>query len=131
MQESQEFQQPRTSLQKTCKSLARRMGARLNVNMHMRANCYGTASKDMAQAIANKEITRIAILMLTALGNINLTDTVLWARKPLFEEASPIQYVVKKGETIKLTQENFKTICPKVDVDFKMVNSIIKRHQID
>lgn len=102
----------------------------LNANKHMRANCFGTITRDLEEAIEGKQITRIVILMLTALGNINLTDTVLWGGISVFDSTSPIKYIDKHGERHLITRQNFRELCPRVDVDFKVVNSILKRHSI-
>lgn len=102
----------------------------LNRNKHMSANCYGTTTADLENAIKHKEITRIAVLMLTAIGNINLADSILWGRESLFNSDSAIKHIIKNGTQHTLEKSNFKDICPEVKVDFNVVNSIIRRHQI-
>ena len=84
---------------------------------------------DLQAAIRAKDTKRVILLFLIALGNVNLSDTLLWKGTELF--SSDFTTIIKNGESTLLTKRNFDTFCPKINVDFNVVKSIVARHEID
>ena len=101
----------------------------VNTNKHIRVDCYGTMTTDLQAAIRAKDTKRVILLFLIALGNVNLADTLLWGRVELF--SSDFTTIIKNGEKTLLTKGNFDSFCPKINVDFNVVKSIVARHEID